>query len=467
MSSTLPEGVGNRSISVSSGGEPYRHPLGVRLELLERDARRLEQPAVQLPLVLPREVRRCAEAARKVAPELVLGLHLREPGDPGGERHHPDLVMDVHLAALQERGGREDVVREGGRLRHEQVAHDQELERRERLDDPPGVGVRERGVRAGEQHGAQRIRLAGQDPVERGHRVALVTHLVEHREATCAERLQLRERALVVQRQVAERQRRGEEGAAGFAQRAEQGVERDDRPDVVHAVLVVLETVARVERHTPAGCAQKPCHLGKAGSRDARLALDHVGGEVTCVGGEVLEADGRALDEVAVVRPALDQLSHQAERESAVGPRQRRHVQVGAPRDRGQPRVHDDERRPAAPGGGDALREVGARVRRVRAPHDHAARVLDVDAGPGAEDQLVAAEPADPAHRVVGEVVGAADRVDEATRQVLLLGEPGRPRPSRRSRSWRRPARRSPAGARRSRPAPARGGSPPSRRRGA
>ena len=108
----------------------------MRLELLQRDAGGLEQPAVQLAVVLPGEVLRRAEAARQVAPELVLGLHLRAPADAGRQRDHADLMMGVDLAALQERGGREDVVREGGRLGHEQVAHDQQLERRERLRRP-------------------------------------------------------------------------------------------------------------------------------------------------------------------------------------------------------------------------------------------------------------------------------------------------------------------------------------------
>ena len=94
------------------GRRAVHHPLGMRLELLQREAGGLEQPAVQLAVVLPGEVLPRAQAARQVAPELVLGLHLRVPADSGRQRDDPDLVMGVELAALQERGGREDVVGE-------------------------------------------------------------------------------------------------------------------------------------------------------------------------------------------------------------------------------------------------------------------------------------------------------------------------------------------------------------------
>ena len=58
------------------------------------------------------------------------------PADAGRERHDSDLVMGVDLGPLEEGGGREDVVGERGRLGHEEVAHDQQLERRERLRRP-------------------------------------------------------------------------------------------------------------------------------------------------------------------------------------------------------------------------------------------------------------------------------------------------------------------------------------------
>ena len=153
----------------------------------------------------------------------------------------------------------------------------------------------------------------------------------------------------------------------------------EDGADVVDAVLVVLEAVADVERHAPPAALSSRAISAERGRRHPRLPLHGLGSELPRVVGDLVEADRRALDEVLVVGPALDELADQP--------------QARAPSVPGSSAACMSARRaiadsrgstttsvaPAAPRGRDVLGHVGVRVRRVRAPHDHAARVLEVD----------------------------------------------------------------------------------------
>jgi len=143
----------------ADAGRAVLHPLPVCLQRLQAEPGRLEQPAVEGRLVLPREVLADPEPYRQVVPEVVLALDVRPRHHLVGQAHDLVLGVRVQLGAFEERGGRQHVVGHGGRLGHEQVADHQEVERAQGLEDLGGVGVRGRRVGARHHQRPERVRL--------------------------------------------------------------------------------------------------------------------------------------------------------------------------------------------------------------------------------------------------------------------------------------------------------------------
>ena len=168
-----------------------------------------------------------------------------------------------------------------------------------------------------------------------------------------------------------------DEPAAGHAELAGEGGQREDGADAAAAVLVPLEAVADADgggrdRRVPLG-ERTNLRLGHAA--DARGVFH---GEAARLRHVVVEPVDVARDEVRVERAPPLELGGHRPRQHDVRARLQRDVQVRLSRDRRPARIDDDELGAALARAIDQGHEVKIRPRHVVAPRHDEPRVLDV-----------------------------------------------------------------------------------------
>ena len=142
--------------------------------------------------------------------------------------------------------------------------------------------------------------------------------------------------------------------------------------------------------------------------------------------GQFGEPDCVVFHELPIIALSFDQLLNQTQSQGAVGSGFQIGVEIRLSSDRRHSRIHDDQFGPGLAGPHDHLGHVGVGMGRVGSPDHHAAGVLVIRYRPAAFHQAVSEVAAVVAHRVIGEVVGTAQSVDEAPGHVLLLSKTDR-----------------------------------------
>ena len=402
--------------------------VALLLQLVERNPVVAQQEGVEFPLGAPRQEPARRDPAR-LQPVGEVGRDLEIRPRHAARRRHGTGVADARprhverdLLLLEPGGLGQHDVGERRRRRHGMADRAEEIERAQRLDGLPRIGVGDGDVDPAEVHRADGIGLAGQHRLDGGRVVAGGLPALRpgpEREPLAPDglRLGLRRQAEggIVQQLdiVAETPRPLDPEIAArpveIAADRHEGVEGAEGLD---AGGEGVDPVAADERGGAVGIHPRGLHdvVGRDAGEPGRL-----GGGVACRAFlQRVEAVAPAGDEIGVVERFGDRDVHHAERDGGVGAGARAEPEIGVLRRGRARRVDDDGPGAVRPGALERLPLHGVGGGRVASHDQRASRVVDVLAADRRESgQLVAQRPAAAAKILIHQPVGRAQRAHQ------------------------------------------------------